>query len=427
METSTSRRRVAVVGSGVAGITAAYILQREADVTLYEAADRLGGHAHTHELETSDGHPISVDTGFIVHNDRTYPHLLRLFAELDVATQESDMSMSVRCDGCGLEYAGARGVRGILAGRRTLANPAYLRMLGEVVRFHRAARALLARPDDDVETLESFVTRNHFSGYFRSHFLTPVISAVWSSPAHLALEYPARYLFSFLANHGMLSITGSPTWRTVSGGSARYIERAAKSLTAVQTSTPVRKISRVSDGQSSGVTIRDDSDQLAFFDAVVIATHPHQALTMLESPSSLQTSVLSAMPYSVNPTVLHSDESVLPRTSNARASWNYRIPGCDAAPEKVFVSYDMNRLQRLDTTDRYLVSLNATGVDPSKIIAEMVYEHPIYTPESVAAQRLLPEISDDVIAFAGAYHGWGFHEDGCRSGVEAAARLGVSW
>jgi predicted NAD/FAD-binding protein len=416
------RRQIAVIGAGVSGLTAAYILQRQADVTLYEAEERLGGHAHTHEFTEDDGRPVNVDTGFIVHNRITYPRLLRLFTELDIATQDSEMSMSVSCAGCSLQYAGGRGPSGLLPVAGNAVNPRYLRLLTEIPRFHRRARALLAGPASDAETMREFLSRGRFSQYFQSHFVTPLISAVWSCAPRLAAEYPARYLLEFLSNHGMLSIGGSHRWRTVVGGSQRYVAKAAKQLTAVHTATAVRAVIRHADG----IDVHDDADGCRRFDAVVIATHPNQALAMLPSPSHLQRRTLGAIGYSVNPALLHTDTSVLPTAVRARASWNYAMPSCRADAAAVRVSYDLNRLQRLPSGTRYLVTLNAED-EPAEVLRRMSYEHPIYTPDSVAAQRDLPRISDARLAFAGAYHGWGFHEDGCRSGVEAARRLGVDW
>jgi predicted NAD/FAD-binding protein len=416
-------RRAAVIGSGVSGLTAAWVLERSGvAVTLFEKDHRLGGHADTHEVLDSTGAWQRVDTGFIVHNERTYPTLLRLFDDLGVATQDSDMSMSVRCDGCGLEYAGARGAAGLFATRRS-ASPRYLRMLGEVLRFHRSARALLASDGPD-ETLGEFLDRGRFSPYFRQHFMTPVVSCVWSCAPGLAEQYPARYLFSFLDHHGMLRVTGSPTWRTVVGGSGRYVEKVAKQVTGVRTSSPVVSLRRTEDG----VEVVDGEGTAHAFDAAVVATHPHQALALLAAPSAAEREVLGAITYSVNPTLLHTDTTLLPRSRGAQASWNYRMASCTADSDAVLVSYDMNRLQSLDAPETYVVTLNGTGhVDPCTVIETMDYEHPLYTPASVAAQGRLPALSDDRIAFAGAYHGWGFHEDGARSGVEAARRLGATW
>ncbi len=426
MSAPQARPTVAVVGSGVSGLTAAYLLSRTHDVTLYEADARPGGHAHTHELASSDGGTTHVDSGFIVHNDRTYPNLLRLFGELGVSTQDSDMSMSVRCDGCGLEYAGARKLGGLFPQASNVARPAYLRMLGEVVRFHRHARRVLTEESAGDVTLGAFLAIGGYSRYFVQHFMIPVVSCVWSAGAALSLDYPARYLFTFLDHHGMLGIGGSPQWRTVTGGSRSYVDRVVKQLPAVRTATPVRSVLR----STAGVEVRDDADTVAAFDHVVLATHPDQALAVLgDGATADERAVLGAFTYSRNETWLHHDTSLLPRRPGARASWNYLKPACaDTAEAPVLVSYDMNRLMRLTDPDDWVVTLNGAGrIDPDAVVARMTYEHPVYTPDSVAAQRRLPELNTPVTAYAGAYHGWGFHEDGCASGVRAARALGVSW
>ncbi|MET7636930.1 MULTISPECIES: NAD(P)/FAD-dependent oxidoreductase [unclassified Streptomyces] len=417
-----NRRTVAVVGAGVAGLTAAHVLSRSHDVVLYEADARLGGHAHTHELPTAEGGTVRVDSGFIVHNERTYPNLLRLFRELGVATQEAEMSMSVRCDGCGLAYAGARGLRGLLGGGN-LRRGRHLRMLADVPRFHRTARRLLAS-GDDTQTLGSFLEHGGFSPYFVGHFAIPLVSAVWSCAPDTALQYPAAYLFQFLDHHGLLSTTGSPRWKTVTAGSSAYVEKVAKRLASVRTSTPVRAIERGAD--HARVTTEDEESEVHA--AVVVAVHPDQALRMLTDATPDERRVLGAFTYSRNPTLLHRDTTLLPSSPHARASWNYWLPSCTARPGSVQVSYDMNRLQHLPVSEPHIVTLNADGrVDESTVLARMVYEHPEFTPRSVAAQRELPSLATSVTAFAGAYHGWGFHEDGCRSGAEAARALGVSW
>ncbi|WP_354643703.1 NAD(P)/FAD-dependent oxidoreductase [Kitasatospora camelliae] len=416
-------RHVAVVGAGVAGLTAAYRLARAGvRVELFEADGRLGGHAHTQRAAGPDGRELPLDTGFLVHNERTYPHLVSLFRELGVRTRDSEMSMSVRCEGCGLEYAGARGPAGLLARPDVLLRGRYLRMLAEVPLFHRRARRLLAEPEAGDPTLREFLRRGGFSPYFVSHFMTPVVSAVWSCAPDLAGDYPARYLFAFLHHHGMLGVTGSPTWRTVVGGSRTYVERIAERLDAVHRAAPVRAVSRHPDG----VTVATEDGRRTRADAVVVATHADQALRLLADPTRAERRVLGAFRYSRNPTVLHRDASRLPRAVWARASWNYLMSGCHGRAEGVQVSYHLNRLLGLDVPEDYLVTLNEDRHRPvpeRHVVARTVYEHPVHTRETVAAQRLLPELSTGRTAFAGAYHGWGFHEDGCRSGVDAARSL----
>jgi len=422
----THARRIAVIGSGVAGLTAAHVAAKSAHVTLFEADIRLGGHADTHQIGD-----LAIDTGFIVHNRRTYPTLMRLFDELGVATQASEMSMSVRDEATGLEYAGALGPRGLFPTWRNVARPGFLRMLTEVPRFHRRARALLdddSRGAADDQTLRDFLDDGRFSAYFCRQFMEPLVAAVWSCDPEVALDYPARYLLEFLAHHGMLSITGSPEWRTVVGGSRAYVALVAGALPDVRVGTKVTSVSET----ATGVEVTDGNGRMTSYDAAIIATHPDQALAMLQKPTAAQRESLVALPYSDNAAVLHTDESLLPRAHHARASWNFLRPRL--ARDGVSVTYDLTRLQRLPTSTRYLVTLGAgddgTGgslVDPATVIARMEYAHPLYTPESIAAQRRLPEANTERLAFAGAYHGWGFHEDGARSGAAAAAHLGLAW
>jgi len=421
-QTELNARSIAVIGSGVAGLTAAYALSARNRVTLFEADTRIGGHAHTHYLDRGDGIIVGIDTAFLVHNDRTYPTLCRMLDDLGVATQDTDMSMSVRDDDSGLEYAGARGIGGLFPSWSTLTRARYLSMLAEVKRFHCAATRLLRNEAaDEDEPLASFLDRHGFSAYFVDHFMTPLVAAVWSSRPEDAMRYPARYLFVFLEHHGMLSVFGSPTWRTIVGGSANYVEAIAMRLHEVAAGLPVRSVQRVPEG----VLVAVGSARPRLFDAAVIATHPDQALLMLVEPTAAERMVLGAIPYTTNQAQLHTDESVLPRHRRARASWNYLV-----APDRddVLVTYDVTRLMRLTGPHRFLVTLGGRDrVDPATVRAEMTYDHPLYTPESVAAQRRLPELDDDRIVFAGAYHGWGFHEDGAASGLRAAQRLGATW
>lgn len=415
MNPINTRRSIAVIGSGVAGLVAAHELAKRNDVTLFEADPRLGGHAHTHRVDGGDGTMVSVDSAFLVHNDRTYPTLCRLFDELGVATRDTEMSMSVRHCGSGLQYAGARGLGGLFPTLGNLARPRYLAMLAEVKKFHRAATRLLAAADPWPEPLREFLARHNFSPYFVENFLTPLVAAVWSCPPAAALDYPARYLFTFLGHHGMLTVFGSPVWRTVVGGSVTYVDAIAAGLHEVRTGSLVHDLRRVPDGVRFRAGARTHR-----FDAAVVATHSDQALALLAEPTARERAALGAIPYSTNHARLHSDESVLPTHRRARASWNYLIDGND----DVAVTYDISRLMGLRTPKRFLVTLSAADrLDPASVLAEMTYHHPLYTTESLAAQQLLPALDDNRIVFAGAYHGWGFHEDGAASGARAAARL----
>jgi predicted NAD/FAD-binding protein len=420
--------RVAVVGSGVSGLTAAYLLSRDHEVTLYEADHRLGGHAHTHTVATDDG-DLRVDTGFIVHNERTYPLLRRLFAELGIATRPTEMSMSVRDDRTGLEYAGGKGVGGFLAHPRALASRDYLGMLLAVRRFHRlAAQFLDTTAPDDQTTYGQFIASAGFGDAFRRLYAVPVVSCVWSSGPGDALDYPARYLFEFLRHHGMLGVTGSPQWRTVVGGSATYVAAVAQRITHVRQGHRVTAVTREPDG---GVVVRTATGAAEPHDRVVVATHADQALALLADATPLEKQVLGAFRYSRNETVLHRDLRLLPRAPRARAAWNYLVPDPVSAGARgtgPVVTYWMNRLQGLPASVPLLVTLNARDrIAERDVIAVMDYRHPIHDLAAVTAQRLLPQITTATTAFAGAYHGWGFHEDGARSGVQAAADFGVTW
>lgn len=424
-------RTVAVVGSGVSGLTAAYLLRRAGhDVTVFESDDRFGGHAHTHTIDDPTAQH-RVDSGFIVHNDRTYPHLRRLFAELDVDVHATEMSMSISCEGCGLEFAGGRGGKGIFAQKRRLFDLRYLRMLVGVKRFGRLAHELLDSPEsaDEPQTYGDFLDQHGFDEYFLSHYAIPVVSCVWSSGHETALQYPARYLFTFLKHHGFLSIKGSPQWYTVAGGSHSYIDKVTAAIGDVRSSTGIRQITRTEDADGTrGVDLVDEAGTTHHADAVVIATHADDALGLLADPTAEEKRVLGSFEYSRNETVLHRDGSLLPAAEAARSAWNYRMDTCAERSDVTAVTYWMNRLQGIESDRPFLVTLNATDrIDPDSVHATMHYTHPIYTPTSVAAQAGLPGLFTDTTVYAGAYHGWGFHEDGCRSGVEAAQALGVSW
>lgn len=402
--------KVAIVGSGVSGLTAAYLLKDLHEVTLFEADQRFGGHAHTHTVEGQ-----RIDSGFIVHNERTYPNLLRIFKELDIKTQETEMTMSIDCDGCGLQYVGGRGAKGILAKPIKLLDPRFIKLLIDVPRFYKQARKLLQTDLDSKVTWGEFLEANNFNNYFKKHYAIPVVSCVWSSGDGDSLKYPARHLFEFLNHHGMLELGNSPIWKTVVGGSNTYVE-AILNLIPEKRNQKVTSVKRF----SNHVEVNGES-----FDFAIIATHANAALEMLVDASAEERAKLADFGYSSNQTVLHKDSSMLPTPKKARASWNYKMD-CKDTQNKVVVSYWMNLLMRLKGNTDYVVTLNS-DVDTDKKIAMMQYEHPVFTVEALEAAKYIKSAGGPRLAFAGAHLGWGFHEDGARSGVEAARKFGAKW
>jgi uncharacterized protein len=426
---SPARRRVAVIGAGVSGLTAAYLLQRTHHVTLFEADARLGGHAHTHDVATSDGGDVAVDSGFIVLNDRTYPTLRRLFAELGVRTRPTEMSMSISCDGCGLSYKGGRSANGVFAQRRRTADPRFWTLLLAIRRFRKQARAFLDAEPESTLSYGEFLDQHGFDAHFVTHYALPVVSCVWSMVHSDALAYPASYLFAFLAHHGFLTLGDAPTWHTVVGGSRSYVDAISAKLDAVHAGTRVTAVSRKPD-QVVLDAVHDGNGPSEHheFDQVVIATHADQALALLTDADEEEMHLLGAFGYSTNVAWLHRDATLLPAQRRSQASWNYRLEDCDTLSDRTRVSYWMNRLQGLPDGDPLIVTLNPEhGAEPEDVIARMTYTHPTFTAASVAAQPHLASLNSDRLAFAGAYQGWGFHEDGCRAGVRAAEALGATW
>lgn len=410
--------RVAVIGSGISGLAAAHYLSRAHRVTVFEADGRLGGHAHTHEVEVS-GRRVRVDTGFIVYNHRTYPRFVALLAELGVCGRKSDMSFGVRCRRCGLEYS-SRGPSGLFAQRRRVLDASHLRLLADIPRFNRDARAFLARPAGDPATLGDFLDRGRYSPGFVRHFLLPMGGAVWSASSGDVRAFPARSFLRFFENHGWLTLSGAPQWWTVEGGSRAYVDAIARGLGDVHLATPVQAVRR-GDG---GVTVASGGREWRF-DRVVIATHGDQALRLLADADDEERALLGAFRYSRNRTILHSDRASLPRSTDAWASWNADLADCrdDAAP--VSLTYHLNRLQGLPGPDPLCVTLNPAEA-PARVLASMDYTHPILDAAALAAQDGIARRNGARNTFfAGAHLRYGFHEDGLLSALAVAQRLGV--
>lgn len=412
-------KRIGIIGTGVAGLVAAHILQRRHDLTLFEAADWIGGHVHTVPVVLADRR-WSVDTGFIVFNERTYPSFCRLLDALDVPSAPTEMSFSVRCEASGLEYSGAS-IDGLFAQRRNLIRPGFWTMIADILRFWRDARALLARPDPKL-TLGAFLDAHRYSRRFIEHHLLPMGAAIWSSDAGQMREFPAVAFAGFLENHGLLQLRDRPVWRVVRGGSARYVERLIAPLRdRIRLQTPVRSIHR----HSGGVEVVAGAGERHRFDEVVIATHSDQALALLADPSPAEREVLGAIRYQRNEVVLHTDRSLLPRNRRAWASWNYHLPRNPL--EGVALTYAMNRLQGLDAPEQICVTLNRSReIDPSRVFGRFVYEHPIFDLAALEAQAEWSALSGrNRTHYCGAYWGHGFHEDGVRSALAVGAAFGL--
>jgi predicted NAD/FAD-binding protein len=408
---------VAVVGGGVAGLVTAHELLRVGhDVHLFEAGDHAGGHANTVPVETPGGR-WDVDTGFVVLNDRNYPNFDRLLDELRVATQPADMSFSVS-DGAG-RFEWASSPRGLFARPAHVVDPRFHRMLADLVRFNREARELV-QLNGNGPSLRDFLAEGGYSEYFVERLIVPQVSAIWSADPTGLWSFPASFMAKFFASHGVLQLRGRPRWRTVTGGSRRYVDALVRPFRSrFHLRTPVRRIERDRDGVD---LLLDDS--VARFDEIVLAVHSDQALELLAAPTAAEREVLGAIPYQANDTILHTDERLLPRRRAARASWNFHLT---AEPvDRTTITYSMNRLQSLDADRELLVTLNRTeAIDPTRILRRFSYSHPVYTRAGVAAQSRWQEISGrHRTHYCGAYWRWGFHEDGVWSALRVAQALG---
>lgn len=415
--------RIAVVGTGVAGLTCAHHLRTRHEVVLFDAAARPGGHTHTRDV-TVDGGRVAVDSGFIVCNDRTYPNFLALLDELGVATRETSMSFSVTGRDTDFEYHGDS-VAGLFAQRRNAVSPRFLRMVAEYARFNRVARRFLAS-GDETTSLRDWLDRERFSDWFVERLIVPQAAAVWSAdPASMA-SFPAVFLLRFFANHGMLSLRDRPQWLTVAGGSRSYVDAllAPFAPEQVRLGQAVVAVRRHPDGATVTTTGADRTNAEDAFDHVVLACHSDQALALLADPTPAEQAVLGAIPYQENHATLHTDVSLMPRRRRAWSSWNahlFREPRPRAT-----VTYDMNRLQGLDLETRLLVTLNLDeAIAPDHVIDRNVYHHPVFTAAGLVAQRRWADISTGRTHYCGAYWRWGFHEDGVWSGLRVARALGA--
>jgi uncharacterized protein len=414
--------RIAVIGAGISGLAVAYFLSRKHEVWLFEKEPRLGGHTHTHSIETPSG-TLHVDTGFIVHNDRTYPNFIRLMRELCVERQKSDMSFGVTDRASGLEYS-SRGLNGLFALRANFFRPQHYALLREILRFNKTAADFLDIPGTPNVTLRKYIRDQKFSERFTRYYLYPMAGAVWSTSPDEIGNFPAFTLIRFFHNHGFLGYYGQPTWYTLQGGSSQYIRPIIQPYQdRIATAIQITGVSRT----AKGISVTFTDQPVRTFDEVVLACHAPQALALLQDASPLEASVLAKFATTTNHTVLHTDSSLLPRRPAARAAWNYLLGAKEISG--VTVTYHMNRLQNIRSDEDYCVTLNATeAINPQRILREMKYNHPLYNLEAIRAQTRWAEISgQNHTHFCGAYWSYGFHEDGLNSALRVAQALGVDW
>ena len=405
--------KIAVIGSGIAGNVAAYKLSQEHDVTVYEANDYVGGHTNTHDIIVNDKQ-YAIDTGFIVFNYRTYPAFTRLLEELNVEAMPTNMSFSVKHEQTGLEYNGNT-VNSMFAQRSNLFRPSFLRMVKDILRFNREAVETLEHEDAELP-LGEYLQKYRYGDEFKNHYIIPMGAAIWSTEASLMQDFPARFFIRFFHNHGLLTVSDRPTWHVIKGGSREYLEPLTKPFRDnIRIHTPVKNIRRL----PTHVEIETEKFGVEIFDAVFIATHTDEALAMLEQPTGAESETLGAITYQKNEAILHTDTTLLPKRKLAWAAWNYHI--LKQQRERVALTYNMNILQCIDAPVTFNVTLNnSDAINPDKILKRIEYSHPMFTPESVAAQQRHHEVNGTNRTWdCGAYWRNGFHEDGVVSAIEA--------
>ena len=426
--TTSARQRIAIVGSGISGLAAAHALQGQAAITLFEAADYFGGHTHTVDVTLpASGGPVTygVDTGFLVFNERTYPNLIKLFAQLKVETAKSDMSFSVqvpRADGQQLEWSGSS-LSSVFAQRKNLVNVRFLRMLKDIMRFNKVTTALANAQAETamMQSLGDFLNDQKFSDEFRDWYFLPMMGCIWSCPTDQMLQFPVATMIRFCYNHGLIQVTNRPQWWTVKGGAKHYVEKIIAGIADKRLNTPVRHIKR----DATGVHVQTDAGS-ELFDKVVLATHSDQSLAMLQTPSVAEQRALSAIRYQPNRAVLHIDTSVLPQKKIAWAAWNYeRAQQTDRESSQVCLHYLLNMLQPLPFTQSVVVSLNPLKEIARKhIMAEFDYAHPVFDLAAIRAQGEVTALQGQQNTyFCGAWTGYGFHEDGLKSGLKVAEQI----
>ena len=412
--------KIAIIGSGVSGLTSAYLLSKEHTVHIYESQGYVGGHVHTLPVDLN-GISYEIDTGFIVFNDKTYPNFNKLLNQINVVSQPTSMSFSVKCETKGLEYNGTS-INGLFAQRLNFFKPSFLLMVKDILRFNRDAKVFLNSSFEEI-TFGEFLKRGRYSNSLKNDYALPMASAIWSAKSKVIENANFRFFAQFFENHGMLNLNDRPQWQVIKGGSKQYIVKLIESFkNNIRINSPVDKIIR----KNEGVEVVFNKQQKKVYDRVIIATHSDQALKMIENPSYSEIEILSAIPYQTNVAYLHWDCSVLPKQKNAWASWNYFKP--KEIRDETTVTYYMNMLQNLDMPKNICVSLNMEEhIDAKKIFKKIIYQHPVFTSEAIMAQKRHKEIDGvDKIHFCGAYWGSGFHEDGLNSALSVCKSFGRS-